>query len=52
MARRHETHGRFRAARLSYFALFEEDNAGPDLPKGEACECISALENMHLIEVI
>ena len=51
MAKRHETHGRFCAARLSYFALFEEDNAGPDLRKGRAGGCISALENLHLIEV-
>jgi hypothetical protein len=40
-----------RAKRLSYFALFEEDNAGLELRKGQACGCISARENMHLIKV-
>ena len=48
MARRRETQRRFRAARLSYSALFEEDNAGPELRKGQAGGCISALENLHL----
>src|ERR1700722_7369394 len=46
MARRRETQRRFRAARLSYSALFEEDNAGPELRKGQACGCISTLGNL------
>ena len=52
MARRRETQRHFRAARPSYFALFEEDTAGPYLRKGQVCGCISALENMHLIKII
>jgi hypothetical protein len=51
MARRRETQRRFCAARLSYSALFEEDNAGPELRKGQAGGCISALENLHLNSV-